>query len=119
MRDRQPPPEEASFSLLSPPPPRLRSFKNNQHDGENAATKRGYYGAPAAATGPLAVPSARPSRRRHSPSRPALQHGPDGKPRARGGEGEAEGGRSEARCDALNGAISFRDPTEKVVLCST
>lgn len=47
-----------------------------------------------------------------APSRPALQQGPDGKPRARGGKGRQ---REEGvgRCDALNGAISFRDLTKK------
>lgn len=74
--------------------PRLRGCKNNHRCGENAAKKRGHY-APQT-QGSSLPPWPGQNSAAIAPSRPALQQGPDGKPRARGGEGEAEGGRSGA-----------------------
>lgn len=116
-RGHRPPPEEASFSLLCHP--RLQGFINNQHGGENTATKMGYYATPATAAGPLALPSARPTRSRHCPLPPraAARAGPGNPVRAGGRGRQREEG--VGRCDALNGAISFRALEKKVVPCST
>lgn len=117
MRDRQPPPEEASFSLLSPPPD-SRALKTTNTMGKTRLRKGATMAPQPLPQGRSLSPQPGQAGAAIPPPAPRCSTDRTGNPVRAGGKGRQreEGVR---RCDALNGAISFRDPTEKVVLCST
>lgn len=111
MHSHRPPPQEASFSLLSTPDSRALKTTKAVGKRRKRRLRKGAAGPPRP-QGRSLSPPARP-RRRHCPRPPRAAAGPGREtPCARGGKGRQ---REEGvgRCDALNAAISFRDLAKK------
>lgn len=115
---RPPAPARGSLFLSPVTPPDSRALKTTNTMGKTRLRKGATMAPQPLPQGRSLSPQPGQAGAAIPPPAPRCSTDRTGNPVRAGGKGRQreEGVR---RCDALNGAISFRDPTEKVVLCST